>query len=143
MVKGHIVGSAVDVLESRQNFAQLPFYGLENRKDILEVGQCQEYVVGCLGGWWSENGYTRNYTERSFCTNEQLLKIVACRRTEMVGLLSVTGGDAPVLSLRKEDSWSSTVPSGRTTSRPSTVPWREPYRKRRRPPAFVEIFPPI
>ena len=49
----------------------------------------------------------------------------------------------PVLSLRRVDSWSSIVPSGSTTSRPRTVPWREPYRSRRRPPALVDTFPPI
>ena len=34
------------------------------------------------------------------------------------------------------------VPSGRTTSSPSTVPCKLPYRRSRRPPALVATFPP-
>ena len=56
----------------------------------------------------------------------------------------------PVLSLRSAPALPSpgmfklnTVPfaSGRTASIPSTVPWSDPYLKRRRPPALVEMLP--
>jgi hypothetical protein len=46
-----------------------------------------------------------------------------------------------VLSLRRVLRASSTVPSARTASRPSTEPLREPYRINRRPPALVAMLP--
>lgn len=55
MVKTHVIRGAIDVLESGQYFAQLPLHGLEKRKDILKMGQCQEDIVGCLGRRWGEN----------------------------------------------------------------------------------------
>ena len=35
------------------------------------------------------------------------------------------------------------MPSGSTTSNPSTDPWSEPYLNKRKPPALVATFPPI
>ena len=45
-----------------------------------------------------------------------------------------------LFSLSKELN---TVPSARTTSKPKTVPRKEPYLTRRKPPAFVDTLPPI
>jgi hypothetical protein len=44
----------------------------------------------------------------------------------------------PVLSLRSVLSRSSTLPSAHTTSNPSTLPCRDPYRTNRSPPAAWE-----
>lgn len=49
----------------------------------------------------------------------------------------------PVLSFRRPESESSTVPSASTASTPRTEPWRDPYLIRRSPPALVLTFPPI
>ena len=49
----------------------------------------------------------------------------------------------PVLSFLMPCKVSMIDPSGSTTPRPKTLPFRLPYRRYRMPPAFVETFPPI
>lgn len=132
----------VKELEGRKNLTEV---SLGFTKDLLDslIGRQGENgnVHGC-GTTWAKDGDGSNNPDSSFRADEELLDVEAYDKNK-ISLYLDWQLHLPVLSFLSLLKPFQIVPSGKTTSRPRTVPCKLPYLSNLKPPALVATLPPM
>ncbi len=117
---GQFVCRSIDEFKCREDFRKLAFDYLIQWTDVGKGRQSKNDIIRGLRCRWSQYGHGCDDAKGPLSADEELLEVISCR---VSGIERKRKKEVvPVLSLRRVDNWSSMVPSGRTTSRPRTVP---------------------